>query len=68
VAFESDGDIVSIDPTYGLNDTGSTSSGSCTAACVLVTKSDVEGNCCTCAGVNREYMQSSWNAATYLCI
>jgi hypothetical protein len=68
VAFESDGDIVSIDPTYGLNDSGATSSGSCTAACVLVSASDVDGNCCTCLGFTRQYQRSPWNAATHLCL
>jgi hypothetical protein len=60
------GDI-SIDPTYGLNPDGTTSSGSCTAACTKVSTTSVAGQCCTCGGVNKVFAKSTFNASTYLC-
>jgi len=60
------GDI-SIDPTYGLNPDGTTSSGSCTAACTKVSTTSVAGHCCSCGGVNKAFAKSTFNANTYLC-
>lgn len=60
------GDI-SIDPTGGLNPDGSTSSGSCEAACTKVSTTSVAGNCCSCGGVNKAFVRSTFNANTYLC-
>jgi hypothetical protein len=66
VNFQISGNMVSIDPTYGLNETGATSSGSCTAACTKVTAVNVAGQCCTCAGT-KKFARSTFNASVYLC-
>jgi hypothetical protein len=58
---------ISIDPTYGLNPDGSTTSGSCTASCTKVSTTSVAGQCCTCGGVNKKFVRSTFNANTYLC-
>lgn len=60
------GDIM-VDPTYGLNPDGSTSSGTCTAACTKVSTTSVAGHCCSCGGVNKAFARSTFNANTYLC-
>jgi hypothetical protein len=67
IGFQSVGEVVSIDPTYGLNERGSTTSGACYAACVKVGLEDVSGDCCTCGGRNRAFKRAPWNASTYLC-
>jgi hypothetical protein len=67
VAFQSVGDMVSIDPTYGLNPGGSASSGSCSVACTKVSSSNLAGQCCSCNGASKAYSRSPWNANTYLC-
>jgi hypothetical protein len=67
VAFQSSGSVVSIDPTYGLNeDTGSTA-GTCSAACARITASNVTGQCCACGGASKKFARAPWNANTYLC-
>lgn len=59
---------VSIDPTYGLDDDGSTSTGSCTAACTKISlTASYAGACCSCGGVTKAFVKSPWNASTYLC-
>jgi hypothetical protein len=68
LSFTSTSSTVSIDPTYGLNDSGGTSSGACTAACVKISMDDLSGQCCTCSGLTRSYQRSTFNASTYLCI
>jgi hypothetical protein len=68
LSFTSTSSTVSIDPTYGLNDSDSSSSGACTAACVKVSMTDISGQCCTCSGLTRSYQRSTFNASTYLCI
>jgi len=60
------GDIM-IDPTYGLNPDGTTSSGTCTAACTKVSATSVAGQCCSCGGVNKTFVKATFNASTYLC-
>lgn len=67
VAFQSVGDVISIDPTYGLNEAGSTSSGSCTAACTKISSSNVAGACCSCNNATKKYTRATWSATTYLC-
>lgn len=67
IGFQNVGEVVSIDPTYGLNEAGSTSSGSCSAACVKVSKSNIANQCCSCNGAARKYQKATWNATTYLC-
>jgi hypothetical protein len=67
LSFTSTGSTVSIDPTYGLNDDGSTSTGSCSAACVKISSTNVAGQCCSCNGTLGEYVRSGWSAVTFLC-
>jgi hypothetical protein len=67
VAFQSAGDVVSIDPTWGLNEDSVTSSGACSAACARVTRTDLSGQCCSCAGGTRRFVKAPWNASTFLC-
>ncbi|MEY2934391.1 MAG: hypothetical protein RL033_5140 [Pseudomonadota bacterium] len=68
VQFQSVGEVVSIDPTYGLNDAGSTSTGACTSSCVKIGGADVTSQCCACAGQTKSFRRSTWNPATYLCL
>jgi hypothetical protein len=68
VAFQNAGDVVSIDPTFGLNEDNSTSSGACSAACVRISRSDLSGQCCSCGGGTRRLTKSFWNASTFLCM
>jgi hypothetical protein len=67
IAQRVSGDLVAIDPTYGLNEDGLTTSGSCTAACTKITKESIAGRCCSCNGATKTYKKSTWNAMTYLC-
>jgi hypothetical protein len=61
------GNRVAIDPTYGLNEQGTTTSGACTAACTRVSDVNLAGRCCTCSGVTRSYSRSSWSYNTFIC-
>jgi hypothetical protein len=58
---------VSIDPTYGLNEDGASTSASCIAACTKITKTNVAGQCCSCGGATKKLVKSAWNAQTFLC-
>lgn len=66
IQFATDGNLVGIDPTYGLNEVGATESGSCSPACTRISTRDIAGSCCSCNGT-RQYARSSWNANTYTC-
>jgi hypothetical protein len=59
--------VVAIDPTYGLNDEDTTSSGSCTVACTKISTTNVANACCSCGGVNKTFKKATFNANTYLC-
>jgi hypothetical protein len=61
------GGNVSIDPTYGLNDDGTTSTGSCTAACTKISATSVAGACCSCGGLTKTFIKSPWSTTTFLC-
>lgn len=61
------GDQIAIDPTYGLNEGSSTSTGSCSATCVRVSPTSVASQCCSCNGRNGRFARSTWNASTYIC-
>jgi hypothetical protein len=61
------GDQVAIDPTYGLTDDHSTSSGVCTASCVKISGLNVAGQCCSCNAVTKKFVRSAWSTTTYLC-
>lgn len=65
--FTSTGSTVSIDPTYGLNEDGTTSAGSCSAACTKLSSADISGDCCVCNGVRRDYSRAAFSANVYLC-
>jgi hypothetical protein len=67
IGFESIGEVVSIDPTFGLNERGSTTTGACSASCVKIGLADAEGDCCQCGGVNGHFARSPWSSVTYLC-
>lgn len=67
LSFKSRGSLVSIDPTYGLNPGGSTTTGSCTAACTKISSTNITGQCCTCNGYTRTFVRSAWSAVTYVC-
>jgi hypothetical protein len=61
------GGVVSIDPTYGLNEDSSSSAGSCAAACTKVSLASIAGQCCSCAGATKKYAKAAWSATTFLC-
>jgi hypothetical protein len=67
IAQQVSGDLVAIDPTIGLNEDGSSSSASCTAACTKITTTNIAGACCSCNNATKKYAKSAWNAMTYLC-
>jgi hypothetical protein len=58
---------VSVDPTYGLNEDTTSTSGSCDVACTKFSMSDVSNKCCSCNGATMKYSRSAFNASTYLC-
>jgi len=61
------GNQVAIDPTFGLNEATSTSSGACTASCLKISNSNVAGQCCSCAGKSSKFVKASWSSTTYMC-
>ena len=67
LAFTNTGTTVSIDPTYGLNEEATQTSGSCDAACTKISTSSIAGTCCACNGATKKFVKSAWNASTYLC-
>lgn len=66
IRFQVEGSTISIDPTYGLNESGSSTSGSCSAACTKVSSSDLTGQCCACNGT-KKYQRSTFSSRVYLC-
>jgi len=67
IAQQVSGNQVAIDPTYGLNDSSTTTSGACTAACLKISTSNVAGQCCSCAGTSAKFVKSAWSSTTYTC-
>ncbi len=61
------GSQVAIDPTYGLNESSSTSTGSCTASCLKISTANASGQCCSCSGKTKKFARSTWSASTYIC-
>lgn len=61
------GDMVAIDPTYGLNEGATTQIGTCSASCLRVSTPSIAGQCCSCNGLRKAFSRSTWNANTYLC-
>jgi hypothetical protein len=62
------GNRVAIDPTYGLNEQGSTSAGSCTSACVRINDANLGGQCCSCNGLTKRYSRATWSPNSYVCL
>jgi len=67
IAQKVNGSQVAIDPTYGLNDSGTTTTGSCAASCLKISTSSVAGQCCACNSVNSKFVKSAWSATTFVC-
>jgi hypothetical protein len=61
------GGKVAFDPTWGLNEDGTSSGGTCAAACTKVSISSLAGQCCSCGGVNKLFAKAAWSATTFLC-
>lgn len=68
LAFTNTGTTVSIDPTYGLADDGTTSSGSCEAACTKASATSIVGGCCSCNGATKKFAKSSASPYLYACL
>ncbi len=58
---------VSVDPTYGLNEGVTTTTGSCDAACTKFSSSSVAGACCSCNGATKKFLKSAFSPSVYLC-
>jgi hypothetical protein len=58
---------VSVDPTYGLNEGVTSTSGSCDVACTKYSLTDMTGKCCSCNGATKKYTKSAFSAVMYLC-
>lgn len=67
VAFANVGEVVSVDPTYGLNEQASTTTGACSAACARISATNLAGGCCSCGGTTKKFARSTFNASTFLC-
>lgn len=67
IAQKVSGDKVAIDPTYGLNERSSTTTGACTASCLKVSTASVAGQCCSCNGRRLKLQKSPWSGVTYIC-
>ena len=67
LAFTNTGTTVSIDPSYGLNDDSTTTTGGCTPACTKMSTTSIAGQCCSCSGVNKTFVKSAWSATTFVC-
>jgi hypothetical protein len=67
LAYSVQSDRASVDPTYGLTSTNSTSTGACSAACTMISTKSIAGACCTCNGLYKRYSASAWSTTTYLC-
>jgi hypothetical protein len=66
IQFQAEGSMVGIDPTYGLNQVGSTSTASCAAACTKMSSTSITGSCCSCNGT-KKFARSAWSTTTYIC-
>jgi hypothetical protein len=59
--------VVAIDPTYGLNDEDTTSTGACTVACTKISTTNIAGACCSCSNVKKAFKKSAFSTSVYLC-
>jgi Ricin-type beta-trefoil lectin domain-like len=62
------GNLVAIDPTYGLNPDASTTTGSCSSSCVLYSTTSRAGACCSCNGATKTFSRSAFSTSMYLCM
>lgn len=68
LAFSSTGSTVSLDPTVGLTEGNDTAAGTCKAACIKASSSDLTGQCCNCASaVRRKFVKATFSSNLYLC-
>jgi hypothetical protein len=70
INFQSVGEVVSLDPTYGLDAVGdeATSTGACEPTCIKISpRNDLTDSCCSCLGVNKSLKRSKFSSITYLC-
>jgi hypothetical protein len=65
--FRNNGSNVVVDPTLGLTEANTTTSGSCTAACSQYSATSVTGTCCACNGVTKTFSRSPFSPDMYLC-
>lgn len=65
--FRNYGSNVVIDPTIGLTEANTTSSGSCAATCSQYSTSSLVGQCCSCNGVTKTFSRSAFSYDMYLC-
>jgi hypothetical protein len=68
IAEQVSGNQVAIDPTYGLDASSTSSTGSCAAACLSVSTASLTGLCCSCNGAAKKFSKSTFNTNTYLCL
>ena len=61
------GGKIAFDPTWGLNEDGTSSGGTCAAACTKVSTTSLVDQCCACGGVNKKFKKAGWSATTFLC-
>jgi hypothetical protein len=57
----------SIDPTGGLNEGGTATSGACTLACTKYSTTNIAGKCCICNGATRTFVRSAFSTSYYQC-
>jgi hypothetical protein len=67
IAQQVSGDLVAIDPTYGLSAADTTTTGACAAACVSISTSNIAGECCSCEGKHAKFVTSAWSETTFVC-
>jgi hypothetical protein len=67
LAFSVENDRASVDPTYGLTESRTTTTGSCRAACTMFSDKSLAGSCCSCNGSTRRFARSAFNVNMYLC-
>jgi hypothetical protein len=61
------GGKIAFDPTWGLNEDGTSSGGTCAAVCTKVSLANISTQCCSCGGVNNTFVKVPFNATTYTC-
>ncbi|HYO93204.1 MAG TPA: RICIN domain-containing protein [Polyangiaceae bacterium] len=67
IAQQTQGNLVAIDPTAGLNEGDTTTTGSCSVACTKYSTTSLVGACCSCNGMNKKYVRSAFSAVYYQC-